>query len=61
MTQPVQPRPATHPHAFYLMIIAAILAILASFAAGGEALGGIPAWTWGFASFAAVYLAWSGI
>jgi hypothetical protein len=36
-----------------LLVVGTVLFVLASCAAGGDTLGGIPAWTWGFAGFAA--------
>lgn len=36
-----------------LLVVGTVLFVLASFAAGGDTLGGITAWTWGFAGFAA--------
>jgi hypothetical protein len=41
-----------------MMLIAAVLFVIAAFAASGDALGDITAWTWGFAAFAAFVLAW---
>ena len=42
-----------------LMFAACALFVLASVAAGGHPLGGIGAWTWGFAGFAAAALSWA--
>jgi hypothetical protein len=42
-----------------LMFAACILFVLAALAAGGHTLGGITAWTWGFAGAAAVTLSWA--
>lgn len=36
-----------------LLTVGAILFVLAAFAAGGDTLGGITAWSWGFGAFAA--------
>jgi hypothetical protein len=36
-----------------LLVVSAVLFVLAAFAAGGDALGNIPAWSWGFGAFAA--------
>jgi len=39
--------------ALSLLLVAAVLFVIAAFAAGGDALGGIAAWVWGFGAFAA--------
>lgn len=36
-----------------LLVIGAVLFAIAAFAAGGDTLGGISAWPWGFGAFAA--------
>ena len=36
-----------------LLVIATVLFVLAAFAAGGDPLGDIAAWAWGFGGFAA--------
>lgn len=36
-----------------LLVVGTVLFVLAAFAAGGDALGGITAWSWGFGGFAA--------
>lgn len=36
-----------------LLTVGAVLFVLAAFAAGGDTLGGIAAWSWGFGGFAA--------
>jgi hypothetical protein len=36
-----------------LLFIGCVLFVLAALAAGGDSLGDIPAWTWGFSAFAA--------
>jgi hypothetical protein len=36
-----------------LLVISAVLFVLAAFAIGGDSLGDIPAWSWGFGAFAA--------
>lgn len=56
MTTPAQPQPVVvTPYSLsrILLVIGTVLFVLAAFAAGGDTLGGIPAWTWGFAGFAA--------
>jgi hypothetical protein len=54
MTAPAQPVVVT-PYSLrrILLVIGTILFVLAAFAAGGDTLGGITAWVWGFAGFAA--------
>lgn len=56
MTTPA-PQPASTPGAWpphrVLLVTGAVLFLIAAFAAGGDTLGGIGAWTWGFAGFAA--------
>jgi hypothetical protein len=41
-----------------LMFAAFVMFLLACLTAGGVSIGGIAAWVWGFAGFAAVALAW---
>lgn len=56
MTAPQQPQPvAVAPYSLrrILLVIGTVLFVLAAFAAGGDTLGGIAAWVWGFAGFAA--------
>lgn len=50
-----QPRPVYGPVYLsrVLLVIAAVLFVLAAFAAGGDSLADIPAWSWGFGGFAA--------
>jgi hypothetical protein len=36
-----------------LLAVSAALFVIAAFAAGGDEIGDITAWTWGFAGFAA--------
>jgi hypothetical protein len=51
-----QPRPvAAAPLSLsrILLTVGTVLFVLASFAAGGDTLGGISAWAWGFGAFAA--------
>ena len=58
---PVTPAPAPYAprsHAWWMLLISAVLFVIAAFAASGDALGDITAWTWGFAAFAAYVLAW---
>jgi hypothetical protein len=57
---PVTPPPGwpARTHGWWMMLIAGVLFVLAAFAAGGDPLGDIPAWTWGFAGFAAWVLSW---
>lgn len=55
MTAP-QPQPAAvAPYSLrrILLVIGTVLFALAAFAAGGDTLGGITAWVWGFGGFAA--------
>lgn len=42
----------------FLLVVSVVLFVLAAFAAGGDALGGISEWSWGFGAFAAYVLAW---
>jgi len=49
--QPVYPA-GTWPPRRILLLVAAVLFVIAAFAAGGDTLGGITAWVWGFAGFA---------
>jgi hypothetical protein len=64
-TQAGRPVPASTtavgviPFSRIVMFAACVLFVLAAFAAGGHPLGGITAWTWGFAGFAAFALSWS--
>ena len=56
MTAPAQPQPAVMTPLSLrrvLLVAGAVLFVLAALAAGGDTLGGIPDWTWGFAGFAA--------
>ena len=56
MTAPAQPQPvAVVPYSLrrILLIVGTVLFVLAAFAAGGDTLGGITAWVWGFAGVAA--------
>jgi hypothetical protein len=57
MTAPAQPQQpvAVTPYSLrrILLVAGTVLFALAAFAAGGDTLGGIPAWTWGFGAFAA--------
>lgn len=56
---PQQPqRPVYGPlHLSLLLVIAAVvLMVLAAFAAGGDSLGDIPAWSWAFGALAAWFL-----
>lgn len=60
---PVTPdgRPAYYArgtHSWWMLLFAAVLLIIAAFSASGDSLGDIATWTWGFAGFAAVVLAW---
>jgi hypothetical protein len=50
-----QPRPVYGPWYLsrVLLVIGTVLFVLAAFAAGGDTLGGIAAWCWGFGAFAA--------
>jgi hypothetical protein len=41
-----------------MLLISAVLFVIAAFAASGDALGDITAWTWAFAAAAAFVLAW---
>lgn len=36
-----------------LLVVGTVLFVLAAFAAGGDTIGDITAWVWGFAGFAA--------
>jgi hypothetical protein len=54
------PNPNPYPYqrgywsfARVLMVVGAILFVLASFAAGGHPLAGVPEWAWGFGALAA--------
>lgn len=51
--QPARPVVAAHTLGWWLLVVSAVLFVIAAFAAAGEPLGDIPAWTWGFAGFAA--------
>jgi hypothetical protein len=42
-----------------LMFAACVLFVIAAFAAGGDELGRITAWAWGFGGFAALALSWT--
>lgn len=56
MTAPAQPQPVVMTPLSLrriLLVAGTVLFVLAAFAAGGDALGNIPDWTWGFAGFAA--------
>lgn len=55
--QTVAPAPA-RSHSWFMLLISAVLFVIAAFAAGGDALGNIPALTWAFAGAAAFVLAW---
>lgn len=56
---PVAPvAPTAHSHAWLLMVASVVLAVIAAFAFGGDALGDIPGMTWLAASWAAFVLAW---
>lgn len=57
MAPPVTPVPRPS-HTWWMLLISAVLFVIAAFAASGDALGDITAWTWGFAAFAAYVLAW---
>jgi hypothetical protein len=50
--QPVYP-PGTWPPRRILLLVSAVLFVIAAFSAGGDGLGDITAWVWGFAGFAA--------
>lgn len=56
MTTPA-PQPAVTPGVWtlrrILLAVSAALFVIAAFAAGGDEIGDITAWTWGFAGFAA--------
>jgi hypothetical protein len=41
-----------------MLLISGVLFVIAAFAASGDALGDITAWTWGFAAFAAFVFSW---
>ena len=61
MTPPApQPRPAA-PYSLsrILIVVAAGLLVLAAFAAGGEMVGTVPAWSWAFGGAAAFILSWA--
>lgn len=56
MTAPAQPQPVVvTPFSLrrILLVAGAVLFVLAAFAAGGDLLGGIPAWSWAFGAFGA--------
>ncbi len=56
MTAPAQPQPVVvSPYSLrrILLVIGTVLFVLAAFAAGGDTIGDITAWVWGFAGFAA--------
>jgi hypothetical protein len=60
MTTPEpQPRPAyvytagSWPLHRILLVVAFVLFVIGAFAASGDTLGSISAWTWGFGAFAA--------
>lgn len=58
---PVAPAPGPYPrgtHVWWMLLISGVLFVIAAFAASGDALGDITAWTWGFAAFAAWVLSW---
>ena len=61
MTEPARPvyTVGTLSVSRLFMFAAAVLFVLAAFAAGGDALGGVNAWSYGFGAFAAVALAWA--
>ena len=62
MTAPAQPQPAVVTPVSLrriLLVVSVVLFVLAAFAAGGDALGGIAAWSWGFGAFAAWVLSWA--
>lgn len=42
-----------------LLVAGTVLFALAAFAAGGDTLGGIAAWSWGFGAFGAWCLSWA--
>lgn len=52
-TPPQQAVVTTYSLRRVLLTVGAVLFVLAAFAAGGDTLGGITAWVWGFAGFAA--------
>jgi hypothetical protein len=52
--QPPRPAaPAPLSLSRVLLVVGTVLFVLAAFAAGGDTLGGIAAWSWGFGGFAA--------
>lgn len=58
MTAPAQPQPQPVVVTAFslcraLLVVGTVLFVLAAFAAGGDTLGGISPWVWGFAGFAA--------
>ena len=56
MTAPAQPQPVVVTAwslRRILLVIGTVLFVLAAFAAGGDTLGGIADWVWGFGGFAA--------
>jgi hypothetical protein len=56
---PVAPGPVPRStHCWWMLLISGVLFVIAAFAASGDALGDITAWTWGFAAFAAFVFAW---
>jgi len=55
---PAAPPYPAHSHAWFMMLIAAVLFIIGAFAFGGDALGDIPGWAWDSAAAAAFVLAW---
>lgn len=55
---PPQPPAGYRSHSWFMLLISAVLFVIAAFAAGGDALGNIPALVWAFAGAAAFVLAW---
>ena len=56
---PVAPAgPPRHSHSWFMLVISVVLAVIAAFTFGGDALADIPGMTWLAASWAAFVLAW---
>jgi len=56
VTAPAQPQQVVvSPYSLrrILLVVGTVLFVLAALAAGGDTLGGIAAWSWGFGGFAA--------
>jgi hypothetical protein len=54
----VPPARPVGSHAWFFLVAAAVLFVLAAFAFGGDTLSGIPGLTWVCGGIAAIILAW---